>query len=141
MNGQVLWMPSHSDTDESKKTKLPSWCTPYYVAGNEQADRLADVAARYAQIPESVAKPVRLSIDGCRQIQPRIASIVSALPSRPRLDLPKPSVIPKVSVQDLIDTSMHKIVHDSTNNRPTCLICKSTRPYKSDATKSWLCAN
>ena len=115
----VLWMPSHSDEDKTKKDKLPNWCTPYYVAGNKQADRLADVAARYAQIPESVAKPVRLSIDGCRQIQLRLATIVSALPGRPRLDLPKPPVIPRVTIQDLIDTSMHNVVHNSTNNRLT----------------------
>ena len=24
----VLWMPSHSDEDETKKSKLPEWCTP-----------------------------------------------------------------------------------------------------------------
>ena len=35
---------------------------------------------------------------------------------------------------------MHNVVHNSANNRLTCLICKSTRPYKSNATKSWLCA-
>ena len=114
--------------------------TPYYIAGNKQADRLADVAARYAQIPESVAKPVRHLIDGGRQIQSRIATIISALPGRPRLDLPKPPAIPRVTIQDLIDTSMHSVVHSSTNNRLTCLIWKTTRPYKSEATKSWLCA-
>ena len=54
--------------------------------------------------------------------------------------MPKPPAIPRVSIQDLIDTSMHNIVHDSTTNRLTCLTCKSSRPYKSVATKSWLSA-
>ena len=44
----VLWMPSHSDDDPDKASKRPEWCTRYHVVGNKQADRLAEVAARYA---------------------------------------------------------------------------------------------
>jgi Ribonuclease HI len=55
----VYWMPSHSEDDETKAAKKPDWCTDFHVKGNKQADRLAEVAARLAQILNDIALPVK----------------------------------------------------------------------------------
>ena len=62
----LKWMPSHTALDEQnietgkggkgkgkhkkKDIELPNWCTKIHIEGNKQADRLAGIAARYAQL-------------------------------------------------------------------------------------------
>ena len=61
-------MPSHADEDESKKVKLPDWCAKFHIYGNKQADRLADMAARYGLVPQHLAKTVISRIVNARKV-------------------------------------------------------------------------
>ena len=66
-------MPSHADKDETKKAKLPDWCTRFHIYGNKQADRLAEQAARYGQVPQHIAKTIIGRIVNARKKQFRVA--------------------------------------------------------------------
>ena len=45
---EVRWLPSHTDTDPTKVR--PTWATDMHVAGNKEADSLANAAALRAQL-------------------------------------------------------------------------------------------
>ena len=131
-------MPSHADEDENKRAKLPDWCTKYHIYGNKQADRLADLAAAYAQVPRQDAKSIVTVVANARRIQLRAATIMCNLPHRPRLDIPKPPPPPKVTMDDLMSVTMHTVRVDNVHNRLTCIICGGSAPARTSHAKKWL---
>ena len=70
--------------------------------GNRHADRLASLAAQYAQVTNDIAKPIVQYIDRARIIQLRLANIVCNLPSRPRCNIPKVVKVLKPTLDEMI---------------------------------------
>lgn len=77
----LLWMPSHLDASDNKKPK-PEWVQEHHIAGNKEADDLADKAAEYFTLPSEIWYPIISNMKKITLIQRRLVYIICNLPHR-----------------------------------------------------------
>ena len=100
---RVFWLPSHTRTDPIKAAKKPTWVSERHVLGNEHADRLAGDAASSASLEMNSISRVRRYTWLVRQIQRRIAAVITHIPHRAKLTPPIPSM-PKQRTDPIINS-------------------------------------
>jgi len=111
----AAWMPSHSKSDAAKRAKLPEWCLPWHVDGNDQADKAAEAAAASVDLDLNIVNPVLKYDKVPARIQARYAAILMHIEHRAiqRKDLPLPKE-PKAqmpAVSTLLAVSEHTLLH------------------------------
>ena len=117
--------------------ELPGWCKPLHIKGNQHADRLAGMAARYAQLPNHITEPIIKYIDNAKRIQLRLAAILCNLPSRPKYITPKSSNLPRPTITELMGNSRHQLIKGE-NSRILCTKCNFNIPSKGTNTRKLL---
>ena len=120
----VRWMPSHlSDPVKSKGKTRPDWVTDMHIWGNDTADILADIAARYAQVSLRNQVRVKSATYLVRRIQNRLATVVCHLPHRVKGVREPKAVVPRTPLTQLIAASQHDLVLN--NGTWKCMACHS----------------
>ena len=100
-----------------------------HLVGNQHADRLAGVAAQYAQLTRDITDPIVETINRAKKIQLRLANIICNLPARPKFNIPKVQTVPKPSLDELMECSTHEWIRDG--SRAVCRKCNNNIILKS----------
>jgi len=137
---QILWMPSHLDEEEGKDKEKPEWVEDEHIQGNNQADRLAKIAAKYVELCMNAVSPTLFYNKLVTRIQRRLIAILIALPHRKPLPkpVPRPAIrADKPSLESLISNSDH-YVYLTSSGKYQCLHCQSSLGPKNLNFTSWI---
>jgi len=137
---QIWWMPSHLDEEEGKDKERPEWVEDAHIQGNDQADRLAKIAARYVELDMNAVSPTLHYNKLVTRIQRRLIAILIALPHRKPLPRPQPRQaikIDKPSVEQLVSNSEH-YVYLTSSGKYQCLQCQSSLSPKDSNFTNWI---
>jgi len=138
---KVYWMPSHTDTQPTKKEKAPEWMKDWHVQGNKAADELAVAAASLHEIPKEQADKIIKIYKDLHNIQNRIIEVTKMYPQRKynktildNVSENKPTY--KDQLLDLLQSYQHDcIIH---NNRLHCSKCNSSIHIKATHIKDFI---
>ena len=131
-------MPSHIKEKMLKADfVVPVEVTKEDIEGNDWADELAGIAAKYAELPLSITTPIIYHKNLATRIQKRHVAILCSLPDRVKHVKNPKAVIPFDSILDLCNSSQHTI-YEPDEHSLACSRCKATVKRHSPALKHWL---
>jgi len=130
----VKWIPSHTDTDPTKVS--PDWANSFHVAGNNEADKLAEAAALRAQLDLNAISKVKYYTYLVAKIQLRFATIICNLPHRQKVYNPKVVKVQPTTLEVLYNSSAHTLSEDGALFR--CAACKSSININNNKVRQFL---
>ena len=86
---------------------LPDWANSFHVAGNNEADKLAEAAALRAQLDLNAISKVKYYTYLVAKIQLRFATIICNLPHRQKVYNPKVVKVQPTTFEVLYNTTAH----------------------------------
>ncbi len=134
INFTVRWVPSHLLENPTKG--VFTGCSLLDILGNDQADKLADIAARQACVSLDVSAPILYYISLAKRIQNRLATILINLPDRPKHERERKHQKPVASFKEMLSSTSH-ILFES-EGRHKCARCLCSFNAKDPAIKHWL---
>jgi len=115
---------------------IPEGVSQKDITANDNADKLASIAAEQFKLPETITTPYVFQVKRVKRIQIRLTTVAMYLPKREH----KKDCVPTPNVAINKDIALAETSHTliSVNNRYKCSVCKNSFRRDDKGFKHWL---